>query len=708
MKSGSIVFAGTDLGLYGPVSFTLARTPEPPPPSRSTHWRIEISVAMDLSAAMSATVWARAKAVQNLVSSRREGLLEIRDENGNSTSWNATPGESSLPEVIRRGSGRVELKFHAMEPVAAGDFPLSLTVDPLNGDPAMTLHRVTGWSVRISPTRPDNFSGHRSEVATAVTFTARTAYADPLALTANRAEALIAEQARLESLSGREAMLTFPGFDRIVQFESIQADPSEGWEWIEVQAQARYVMLPGDTEAEVDFTVDATEDPGTGETRIAISGTVRAPDQATAHAKVDGILVAWRTASRRVQKIKKADAYLDGEDSPDKEWISLRFEIELSEGSDSARYTVRIETREDGDGARTVYSGTAYAKDLATLLSTVATAADNKHPVQIRSEISVELVTDDEGAEKLSQGTFTYEYATAVGNLRGMINRSSSKGQLGEWTSTIAGTLTAATLGAARTIARSLIPADVILRTDDERRTSATSGNDFRAEQETSFEFSYAWGIAHEGAACTYKDSTLPDYSRMVEERNIAGTCWAADRAAALSHVTALLSSLGLGSPTKAQLTHGYERHASAQRWTSFEFSYSFETGITGTIGHDILEAKFTLQRVGQVNHEPITEVPLSTPVRQQAFGYNIGRLVVSGSVRARQQATARAWGQARRSAAATSGGFNGAPDPPDEQMTVNYVPFNGTTATCYEFVFAYSFRYESGLQGIWSSNLTP
>src|SRR5690606_34829751 len=138
-------------------------------------------------------------------------------------------------------------------------------------------------------------------------------------------------------------------------------------------------------------------------------------DPATATAKYEAILTAWRTADRRVLKAKRTDAWLDGEDAgldgPD--WVSTRFEIELAEGSDEARYTLDIDTKEDQNGRRIVYSGTAYAKTLLDLLATVETAAGGKHPVEIGSELKIQFQTDDEGTEKLAQATFSREYAAA-------------------------------------------------------------------------------------------------------------------------------------------------------------------------------------------------------------------------------------------------------------------------------------------------------
>jgi len=127
-------------------------------------------------------------------------------------------------------------------------------------------------------------------------------------------------------------------------------------------------------------------------------------------------------------------------------------------------------------------------------------------------------------------------------------------------------------------------------------------------------------------------------------------------------------------------------------------------------VGHDIIEASFSLQRIGMVDHVPMTEIPLMKPVIQLTggtaanpvgYGYTIGRLVASGSVKARQKATARAWGRTKRAFAALAGTHYGAADPPDERMAETYLPFSGTEITAYQFDFQYSFRYADGLTGL-------
>jgi hypothetical protein len=721
MKAGTIVFHGADLALYGTPRFTLRKTPDPAPPAAATHQRIEISVTVELRAEMPATVWARARALQALLASTTEGRLEVRDENGGSTGWLVRPAGNSLPDAIRRGHGRVEMAFSGMETLA--DTGVGMTIDPLDGSPPLQIDRVTAWSMNVGISRPDERAAHRELISSGVTFSARTAFADPTADAATRAATLMVEAERLRALSGAQVHMTFAGFSRVVQVESFRATPSTGWEYIDLEAQVRFNSLPGDTEAEVSFTSEPVTDPATGETRITVSGNVRAPDKATAHAKIDAILESWRTPKRRVARISRKDAWVDGQDSEMPLWLSVEFSIELTEGSEQARYTLKIDDREGPDGHRITYSGTAYAATIAVLLATVEQASAGKHPITVRQDLSMDLATDDQGEEKLMSASFSHEYATAATRILGNATLTENRSNFGEHTLALSGSISAPTMEQARAVARSLIPGNVILRTDEEVETAAingtASGGDATLDaQSTTLAFSYAWGTNHAITAIQYEDSSSPDYTRMTETREFSGVCHAPNKAAAVSQVNLLLSGImGQAKPLRRNFSNSHEREISSttkDRWLSFRFSYAYEVPISDTLGHDIIEAQFSLHRIGMVDHIPMTEIPLQKPVTQliagtmenpTGFGYNIGRMVASGMVRARVQSTARAWGQAKRTAIKS---LQGAEDPPDERMGVTYIPFDGVNAAFYEFTFQYGFRFASGLEGVWpSSGLT-
>lgn len=714
MKAGTIRFNGADLALYGTPELVIRKTPEPAPPARCTHRRVDITVSIHLLAEMPSTTWRRAQALHSLLSSTPEGLLEVIDENGRGISWMACPGDSSLPQAIKRGQGRVDLSFTAIEPVVDASFPLSMSIDPLDGSPVIQIARPTDWSQSIRPSRPDGRLAFRDSIANTITFRARTAFADPTTDTATRAAMLMTKADELNALQGREVSLSFAGFSGVVQVESFTTTPSTGWEWIDLEAQVRSVALPGDTEAEVAFTVETAEDPA-GDTRIILSGTIKAAERPLAEAKIQALLTAWNTTGRRVTRNVVRDEYYDGHDTEAPEWTGLSFTFEFSETPSNARYTLEITTRESADGHRTTYTGTVTARTLGELIAAEISAAGGKHPVETSAELRIRYSTDEDNNQALVQGTFTREYQTQATGLRATITRNTNQGAFGDWQSTLSGRISAATYEIARSAARAQIPSGVILRVDDESHDIAAAGvAAISNTQSASLSFTYTWGTNHTVTHIQYEDTETPDYTRMVSMRDISGTIWAPDESSARSALNAIITGLSLSNPTRSRFSKSRERQTSGSpidRALSYRFEQTFEYKLTGTIGHDIIEAQFSLQRIGMVDYIPITEIPLNKPVTQitggtlsnpVGYGHTIGRLTASGSVKARQRNTARNWGQAKRSSAASvSGGFIGAADPPDERMAETYAPFNGTEVTCYQFDFTYGFRYADGLTGL-------
>lgn len=727
MQSGTILFSGTNLGLYGRPRFTIRKTAEPAPPQAPTHWRVAVTVSLSLSAEMPATVWARARKIAELLDKGQEGTLEVRDENGTALSWQARPADhGSLTDAIKRKRGEVEITFTARQALGTAGDKVHATIDTLDGEDDLVLDRIMSWAENVRPVRPDSRLGNRTEIAESINFTARATYADAALGVAARAEALISAKQAFERAAAREVALTFAGETRTVQVEGITATPSEGWEYLTVEMQARRVVLPDAAIAEVTFEAAENEDPATGETRISLSGTIEADDRGIAVAKFEAILAAWRTPGTRVVSLRKTDTWLDGADTAEEEepaWGGISFQIELSRKTSATRYTLQIADHEGADGRRVTYSGSTAADTLEHLLATVETAAGGKHPVEISSETTISYATDDEGTANLVNATFSREYALAATLLRGSVEMLTSRSPLGQWVTTVSGSMSAPSAATARAHARAFIPAGTILRTDDEREGSAlhnaTPGTPGAVVSSfTTIQFTYSWGVNHVSlTGITYTDLTAPDYGAMTEERTISGQCHAPSKSAAQEKVAALLTALSLANPVKSSFTHAHERqhHTSPEpdgitidRWLHFDFSHTFIGAISGEVGHDIIRAEWSIERVGQVNHKPMTEVPLEKPVEQAANGYNIGTLTATGTCQARLQATARTWGQGKRTAVATTGGFTGAEDPPRERMQVTNVPFQGAAPAFYEFSFTYSFRYRDGLTGLWpSSGLT-
>lgn len=748
MNAGTILFNGTDLRLFGTPRFTMRKTPSPPPPDMISHWQVDIVVTVDLSAEMPATIWRRIQKLQEILMMKREGILIIADENNIATTWTATPGENSIPQAIERRRGKMEISFSATEPAAAADdngVGTSMSIVPFGESTTINVERVMDWQEQTRVARPDSRSNVRQEIAGTINFTARSAYADMTQTEGDRAEQLMNAAEAIKAVSAKEAVVVYAGASRLVQFESVDAHPSPGWQFLEIKAQARYAKLPSNEKAEVTYNTDSSMDPATGMTRHVFSGNIRAATKTIANDRMLQLITGFKKPAMRLVRMDAKDAWLSGTDS-DQEWTGRDFTAEFNELPEKTHYTLKIDSQEGSEGGRTSYSGTACASSLSVLQSTIASAAGAKHPICLRQEISVEYATDENATQQLVSATFNYEYQVTTKLIYGTASRRSNQQRYGEWESSISGSITAPTEAIARTTARKLIPEDKTSKIREMEETSSNTlfnaaATESVAQLFTTLNFNYTWKETRDNCALRYEDSCSNDYSRMIQSRTISGTVWAPTQTAAEAAITVLRDILctapanrgvrGKVLPSTESTGHSFEGYYPSNKtltmdvlsWMSVNFSMTVEVPVSKESGHDIIECGFSIQRIGMIGNIPITEVPFGKPITQTPpentteditppnFGFNTGRLVISGSVKARQQLTAIQWGTAKRDMAKnvfTTGTVPtaSAEDAPDETLTPVYLPFNGDVCTLFEFRFQYSFRFADGLLGSWPQSL--
>lgn len=722
MKSGTIRFAGHDLSLYGSPTFSLTRTADPAPPASPTRWRVAITVSIAIQAHMPATAWARARKLASILDAAMEAPLEVLDENTIASTWRATPASHNLSQAIQRGQGTVEITFNATEAISSSgpnSASIPATLTPTTGQP-IPLLRVNSWQEATTIQRADERLAHRELCLTSILFSATTLLTDPTLPTTERAAACLEEVQRIRSLNSKDATLACAGFSGLVQVESARATPAPGWESVETEVQCRHVALPGADSAEANFTSTTEENPATGEIRTSITGRIEAVDRTDATAKAANLFAALKPPGARVALHRIADAWLDGEDgtADAAAWTGLDFSFDFLSNTPEAAYTLNIQSREAADGAHLTYSGTVRAATIAAAQAAIASIAYAKHPVEVRRDETLELTHPTTGALEVHfvQATFSAEYLVASTIIRGNAQGSTIKSAFSDWRHTLSGSITAPTLAAAEAAARALIPAgkETILLANEEKSSTQFQGSGPQsASQFHTLEFTYAWAIPHSTVQIAWTDATAPDYTRMSAERTISGSAWAANRAAAEAAVAALITALSLTNPTRATFTHPHEQFGDVSanaRWQHYQFTFSFDVPISGEIAHDIIESSWSIARTGMVNHIPITEIPLATPVQQSTYGYNMGRITLSGFCRARLAATAIAWGQSKNSLISSI--FTTvpapAPDPPDERITAANLPFNGSIAATYQFDFTYAYRVSHSLTGLMPTGIIP
>ncbi len=728
MQTGTISFNGRDLSAYGRCSLTIQRSAQPPAPARPTHWQVTLRASISIDARMPATARARVEALQTCLDVT-EGELTFQDENGTAMSWIAQPSGSNIADILRHGHGVMQLDFTARQELGSGGTTAAdATFRPhdasTDGSGDITLHRVHSWQETVKTARSDERAATRKLTTTTISLQAQTAWADTSADYHTRLAWLHERRNEIRAMDTREGTLTRGSFQETVQVESIRITTGGNAEYLDISIQCRFARLPGSSTAEVEYTVQDTTDWATGKLTRTLHGTVEALDTATARLKADALASAYLTQGFRLRKKSVKEKLLDGEDQKLTLPAPTQYDIdiELSQYIHTT-WKLTVDSDENPQGATTTYSGTVTSASLATALAKaeeIGNHPTNPHPALLSSKTTVETTSDPLGpgnttppqnpaAEpaELVKVSFTYTYATATTGIRANITQENATPAFADHTTRISGEITAPTEAEATAAARSYIPAGTCLREHTETSSSQRHADNTRW---TKTSFSYSWRTTHTPTTLKYTETFAADYRHMTGTRTLAGTAWAENEATAEA---AILSLLATPLPHEGKLiaksiSTPYERctttpHPATAEFLQKDFTLTIEENLTGETGHDIIEAKWSLERLGMVDHTPITPVPCGMPVRQTLTGSkNVGQLTASGSCTARQQATARTWGQSKRAMAITHGTHSGAELPPRERMEAGYKSFDATTPTTFTFSFTYSARYADGLLGIW------
>lgn len=710
-NQGSITFNGVTISDIGDVTFTLSREPEKSEkPSRTIH---TISMVVSLHSHTPSTQRAKLLAIQAALNTH-EAELVISDENSIAMTHLARPSGDTLNEALQHGRNTVNISFTTWSKIGTGYTGDVATYTP-TGLAALTLRNVSGFTQNISTARSDQRAKNRQLTTSSITFNARTAYADNTASQSDRLIYLQAQKALLENLYDKpEGVLVWSNINETIQTESIAFSIDDSCDYLNVSFQGRYSKLPDSSTAEADYTIVTSEPCAEGTITTTISGNIQAEDRAIAITKLDALITTHNTVARRLEKKDVTDSYLDGYDG--NQWTGLNFTIEFKEGNPTeAGFTLTIDDSESSSGHKTTYSGTSKAASLAVALAKARELGDLQHPVQDSCTETVNYIKDCGAPETPAfvEVTFSYTYTTAAIRYRGTLSSQTTKPAFSDYITTLSGSISAPTQALAETQARSYIPGGTFLRTNEEtvekntfQNTDPVTAED---QQFTTLNFTYSYHTAHTTTTVQQKMSQQNDTSSMTATLSLSGSIYAIDKATAEARYE-LLKPVGVNLLTDTFGHDSEDAGSGSAAFLKFDFSMTWKEKLTGLVGTDILEASFRLERRGQIEHRPITEIPCGTPIVQDAFGTTTGSLTASGTVKARVQATARAWGQAKRTQAATQGAATGIPQQPTESSATEYLPASASIASdilTYTFSFSYPFTYVSGLDNLWPASLT-
>jgi hypothetical protein len=193
-----------------------------------------------------------------------------------------------------------------------------------------------------------------------------------------------------------------------------------------------------------------------------------------------------------------------------------------------------------------------------------------------------------------------------------------------------------------------------------------------------------------------YLTWSLSAFYRRFTTNTFNGTAYAPDETTADGLINMLVGSgpSRTGGPEggwhiKDERDASYETDGTTLVFMGKSFALSWGTP-TAAGSDSILEAEYTLEVQGQVNHAVLTEIPYDYPYVQTGVGYNKWKKVVSGSVTALTAAAAQSWGQSL-AAQAYAGGYA---EPSNERTQTSYYPLSGTSVKSYRFTFVYQAQF--------------
>jgi hypothetical protein len=724
MHKGTVMFNGVDFSGLGKPKLSISRQADPPAPAFPTRWAVSLTVSVALEAMDPGTIQARVRRLQASLNVP-DGILTSASGSGHAVEWLAVPTRDNLTEAMTGKTNTLEMAFSAWEnhPNASIESLISAAFTPSGSGVPITLHALREVREEVRTDRHSDRNAARKLTTTSLTFTARVMQTNPADPMATRLAALQAKVAEIKSLDCRDGLLVIGNNEHLVRVQDFSPVIDEQRGALDVRVQCFHSTLPNADIAELAYDLRSRQDEGTGEQVTTASGAIEASTRTIAVAKLDALRSALTTAGRRTVSFERTDKAVEGFDTSESndDWMGgLAFALEFREPIEGNNYTLKIASRRDlRTGMKWTYSGTVRAADSNTALTRARSlVAPGTHPVQTTSEETLSQATDLDAERTLrfTQLDFSYEYeGPATGFIGGEIIHDQQTPRFGEWRTITSGNLVADTKENAEAALAAFIGSTAASSLETSKRWSEVYLKEGTNDPTLTFQrldFSYNVRSAHTDVAIKYTDVIAPDLTAMTETRSIAGTLYATSEAAAETAFATLLTNVfGSRVPQKVQKSHHRESQTvgtvTTSAWVQLDFSAECISNITGSVGYDLIEASFTLERVGSLNQNIITHIPFDRPVAQINTGWLPGTLTVNATAKARTQTVARDWCQGKRSYATSVGSERYESAQPREVMGYDYGPFPTGTARFHTFSGTYSWAFtDSSLDGLWGTGI--
>jgi len=727
MHSGTIYFNGLDLSGLGKPRMTISQQADPPAPAFPTRQITTLKVTVDLAALDPGTIQARARHLQQSMQVA-DGILRCSQGSGHGVEWLAVPTGNNLSAVLDGSANAVEISFTAVENHSTGAVGAitGATFTPAGSSLPIQLHALRDMKEDISPERHSVRASARKLTTHTISFTARVAQANPADPLANRLAWLQAYAAQMNALDCRDGTLVFGSVNRIVRITEFTPAIDENRGVLDVRVQCFYTVMPDSNQAEADFEIKTRTEAGSGEKVLSYAGTIEAETRTIALAKLDSIRQNLSTGNRRTVSYETTDKVIDGADTfgiAGGDWTgSLSFSLELREPRAGSHYNLKISTaRDTRGGMRWTYSGSVTAASSATALTIARSlVAATGHPIRTKSEETLEYVSavwiEGTGAQPSAvfvKLDFSYEFeGPSDGFVGGEISTDRNLPLFGEYRRVVSGFLVASSKAMAETILITLLTGESTAIEKTLKWSEVylnESGNGTRVFQK--LEFTAGSREMRGSASVKYTDTTQNDGSSMISQRDVSGSIWTNSEENAKSVLNELLNALfgvSTNHPQRISTTHHKERWGNStssaagfNAWAQMDFQLGKTSKLVGEVGHDIIEAGYSVERVGALNATVITHIPFGRPVAQINTGHMAGKVTINAHCKSVLCTTAVAWVQRKRDLVTALGGYE--TEQPRELLTPEHAPFSGSDVTTWNFTGTYSWTFiGTQLDGLW------
>jgi hypothetical protein len=470
---------------------------------------------------------------------------------------------------------RIEITFVYHQSIGS-DHTVAATFQKTGNPSALTLGNVFSWKERLRSVRFDESKSPRSRTSGQVTASGRF-FADPTQSLGTRRAALEAtKEAWMSEVDGADGTLVHGGsFNKVVRVEDFEADVNDAADFIGWSLTANWTRFPNESNyAVVEFKTATRDSLESGDKELVLTGTIGAPDSATARAKLALVRASVLAANGYTAAMAVSTSIEEDEvsvspptggaaDNTDGDaFLKLSFqETYRKQRTDVLSWTLQVADSEDTQTGliRTVYSGSVVvggasaAAAYATAKARAETLGRNKYQFLMSSQITAEyrhVGTTTSGTDELVRVSFSYEYQRKGGSVTFVdLAAEVAADTFGRTVENVSGFVSASTEAAARAAYQSRVRAvyggsvAANERTSISRPEIAVNNTPALEGGETlvtgyvrhalRLDFSFSVHTAKTNTSMRYGMEVTQDFSRKERTTTLSGSVFAATEAAA-------------------------------------------------------------------------------------------------------------------------------------------------------------------------------